>query len=239
MGEINPAMEFDSFSQFTETLATLCAHFIWRGVSKLDFQVMPRIGWHLLNLKGARSDDFKTYEMTIFEIFRAKARVHRDTSGLGSFEWLALAQHYGVPTRLLDWTENPLIALYFASVAVPLHDNEPGALLAYHMSSFSNSASLNPFEIKHNCFVRAPFVTQRLAAQSAVFSISQVPWTEFKPFGANNIMKCAITPNFKKELTSLLPKLGITKQFIMADLDSYASSVFESCVRGACKGDGK
>ncbi len=42
-------------------------------------------------------------------------------------EWLLLMQHYRMPTRLLDWTENPLVALYFA-VGERGHDHEDGAL---------------------------------------------------------------------------------------------------------------
>ena len=49
------------------------------------------------------------------------------------FEWLTLMQHYGLPTRLLDWTTNLLVALYFCCRE---NKNEDGAIFAFNPTSF-------------------------------------------------------------------------------------------------------
>lgn len=58
-------------------------------------------------------------EMQLIKQFKQNAYQFIERSPLAEHEWIFLMQHYRIPTRLLDWTENPLIGLYFAVESDP------------------------------------------------------------------------------------------------------------------------
>jgi len=57
----------------------------------------------------------------------AEIRIGSPPSPSEKLKWVQLAQHYGLPTRLLDWTKNAAIALYFACCERP--DNDGAVLM--------------------------------------------------------------------------------------------------------------
>ncbi|MGI6348299.1 MAG: FRG domain-containing protein [Eubacteriales bacterium] len=76
---------------------------IYRGHSDIDWSLIPSAFRNSKHIKNER--------LYLKEFLR---QLPNETENLDYFDVLVKAQHYGIPTRLLDFTLNPLIALYFA-----------------------------------------------------------------------------------------------------------------------------
>ncbi len=109
---------------------------VFRGVGNAKFELKPKIGRRetvsvMQSQQGKVT--FPELEQRIFKQFRARAVPYINANPT-DWEWLVIAQHYGLPTRLLDWTRNPFAAAFFAlsepennndfEVIDPLHDSD-------------------------------------------------------------------------------------------------------------------
>jgi hypothetical protein len=157
----------------TET--TKLRGFIFRGVKRaITHKLIPRAG------RGPTRDTRKVLraEQHILKDFKRTALPFIAFQPNNDWEWLALAQHHGLPTRLLDWTTNPLVAAYFACTGSS--EGEDSAVYAFREGKFLDlTANQNPFVVKSAALVRPATVAPRIAAQDGVFTVHPDPRVVF------------------------------------------------------------
>jgi hypothetical protein len=218
MATIVPQFEIGNIRDFIERIEPRAPglQFLWRG-QNVDLPLLPKFAREARRL---RLNDPLAEERRLFESFKREARPL-----LGSFaprddyEWLALAQHYGLPTRLLDWSRSPLVALWFAvqpgaaakdiSVVWRL-DLSPELLLAEPRDSdvFSGGRTV-AFE--------PPHVVPRISSQAGWFTLHKYVTNK------NDFIPLDRQPRFKEALTRIVVAEGQSDE-IRAELRALGVS---------------
>jgi hypothetical protein len=197
---------------------------IFRGHPKAIFQLIPSVGRCNSHVPESRSK----YEQSLFRIFRREARGYFNHSSMPKteWEWLSVAQHFGLPTRLLDWTQNPLAALYFAVSKDPECDGKLFALRAVLKDSEITPTG-SPFKIEKPRKFYPNHVTPRIRAQEGVFVAcenAEQPLDTTLPEDWK-IEDYLIPAGQKKELRYDLFRLGVHASSLFPDLGGLADRV--------------
>lgn len=249
MSKTEKLLKIESMDDFVPLVRKLCGsdsfgcEWIFRGQAcrRVEWPLIPKAGrtasgffdpttpqeqkWEYLDRYGYLAP----HDMMVFSEWKRRGAISNSTMPKDDWECLALAQHHGLATRLLDWTRNPLVALFFAAWEI---QEEHGAVYAIPSSGLVTSERFEQIR-RVMTFEPRPF-HRRIEAQQALFTYHPNPCEPIEPalsfqttnpvvneFGTD-VIEINI-PSFRKwSMLKDLAAFGITRSSLFPDLDGLA-----------------
>jgi FRG domain len=189
---------------------------VYRGVKSTAYPLIPKIGRY----KKLHSGERVREERMILRLFREQAFPYLAFNPGNEWEWLALAQHHGLPTRLLDWTRNPLVAAYFAVEAE--HDDD-SVIYAYdNRMRISTETEGDPFTTQTVGKFIPRHITRRITAQTGLFTVHPDPQ---KAMSSRFVDRLLVKKRYRKALKHTLFRYGIHRGSLFPDLDGLCRHI--------------
>jgi hypothetical protein len=229
--------------------------YLFRGQPDADRSLLPSFTRYAREA-GLTSEQAIRIEDEALTEFARQAHLHVPSSILmetnGLMGWWSLMQHYGAPTRFLDWTRSPFVAAYFA---VASHLDKPGAIWVIHaataMRRWPKDLPMDEgkaAEVKALCspeaqdhaelyFVRRPRETDRMAAHQGYFSLSpqvladhaellHAATTDPDPDGPQ-FFRFIVAPEKKLHFLRRLVGMNVTARALFPGVDGLGRTVEE------------
>jgi hypothetical protein len=216
-----------TLTEYLEAVQTISAYqaatqtrFAWRGVADANYPLHSRLSRAYADVYGTsipQERQLRAFEEQIIQEARDWGLDWRSSAGrLTALDLLAALQHFGAPTRLLDFTLNPLVALWFAVESDEVGEGRVFAVdISERLVTRVDARRADPWWFRIDPVAVSPWTTEswawlppplevRIARQEACFLMGGIPTTrparnvrvagKWRPLVASEVRECMSLP---------------------------------------------
>lgn len=213
-------MEINNFNDFHKVIETYTgSNFLFRGQSDYNWDLLPKVGRpaFVKNIPKVFREEY------ILDSWKRYSSHQLNNQPIDEWDWISLAQHHGLATRLLDWTKNPLVALFFATFDFNTKIDSSLFILDFK-NMVIDTQKTTPFNLSFSGVFYPKGLTARVISQRGVFTISQKPEVSLeKLMLQSSIVKVKINGSSKRLIQKNLEQYGINEFSIYQDLDNLSN----------------
>lgn len=250
--KIDSREDFQDFANEFTLGSPIFPDFYFRGQGDKRYPLEPSLIRHFK--KDISANDALDIEYHSIAEFKRLAHLFMQSKFLpdremGKLFWLPLMQHYGAPTRLLDWTASPYVGLYFA---VKDLSNNDGVIWFFNWKELRQKITQKDTDylrgakwIPNNAFrsdapsylidLPPSIQTDRMVAQQSVFTMSinimgnhELIIDEFLDNTNNTFYgKIVISSSLKSDFLKYLRMINITASSLFPGIEGLGKSIYE------------